>query len=75
MPDFTPNERRRFEETLREARLVDVWRHLHPAGVATEVVPYLGLRGGGTTERNVCVGFEPTIHGEERWWGGIIGRL
>mmetsp|Transcript_21237 Transcript_21237/g.47422 ORF Transcript_21237/g.47422 Transcript_21237/m.47422 type:complete len:293 (-) Transcript_21237:37-915(-) len=51
IPGFTPNERRRFENILSEANLVDIWRHLHPAGVASDILPYLG-RHGGTAERN-----------------------
>jgi len=51
IPGFTPNERRRFESILSEANLVDIWRHLHPAGVASDILPYLG-RHGGTSERN-----------------------
>ena len=51
IPGFTPNERRRFENTLSEANLVDVWRHLHPTGVTSDILPYLG-RHGGTAERN-----------------------
>jgi len=46
IPGFTPNERLRFEKTLRDVGLVDVWRKLHPHGVQTAKVPYLGRKGG-----------------------------
>ena len=49
IPGFTPNERARFEQTLKEACLKDVWRELHPNGVSTAKLPYLG-RNGGTDE-------------------------
>lgn len=32
MPSFTPSERKRFEEIIKEAKLVDIWRKLHPNG-------------------------------------------
>jgi exonuclease III len=35
IPSFTPAERRRFREALEVGDLVDVWRALHPKGVAS----------------------------------------
>jgi exonuclease III len=35
MPSFTPAERSRFNEMIREANLCDVWRELHPNGATT----------------------------------------
>jgi exonuclease III len=32
IPSFTPNERRRFAQLLKEGGLVDVWREVHPDG-------------------------------------------
>ena len=52
IPGFTPNERLRFEQTLKEANLKDVWRELHPDGVVTAKVPHLG-RHGGSDEQSV----------------------
>lgn len=49
IPGFTPNERSRFEQTLKEAFMKDVWRELHPKGVNSSKLPYLG-RNGGTDE-------------------------
>ena len=49
IPGFTPNERKRFEQTLKESCLKDVWRELHPKGVNSSKLPYLG-RNGGTDE-------------------------
>ena len=33
IPSFTPAERRRFEDLIRTADLIDIWRDLHPNGV------------------------------------------
>jgi len=33
IPSFTPAERKRFAEIMKEGGLIDVWRELHPTGV------------------------------------------
>ena len=54
MPGFTPAERSRFEGTLRDANLIDVWRELHPNGVSTPS-PYLNVLGGGGQSDSLSV--------------------
>lgn len=46
MPGFTPNERIRFEQTLKNGDLVDVWREIHPKGLTTEGHAFLDGNGG-----------------------------
>lgn len=36
IPSFTPAERRRFLEILREGDFLDVWRTLHPLGISSQ---------------------------------------
>ena len=61
IPSFTPAERRRFQEILTKAQLIDVWRELHPQGTVDDKRRYatewdkpnytwrghLGNNGGG----------------------------
>jgi exonuclease III len=51
MPSFTPAERSRFNEMIQEADFCDVWRELHPNGVATlrKIEDNKDDNGGSTT--------------------------
>jgi exonuclease III len=51
IPGFTSAERRRFSSLLQEANLCDVWRYLHPNGVAT-TMPQNNDNNGGNAGAN-----------------------
>jgi exonuclease III len=41
IPSFTPNERRRFAQLLKEGDFADVWREMHPEGTTdTSIKPW-----------------------------------